>query len=191
MMMLDDTRSSRDLITALFSQGCFEEGMSRLGSVSHMSQVVELECLGNLHFYKRELQIAVEKYEAAISIDPTYMISRYQYLVGTQDERRGDLVAAFKRYQAAIDIEPSFLDPYIELGGLLVKVGDLEGAAQCYRDAVRLAPSDLSVLYNLKSVLAKLNFDTPETYAAELAKVEVAYDTLEKSGAALPEKRSW
>ena len=190
-MTSNGPRSLRDAITVLFSQGRFEDGMSTLGGASQMPQVVKLECLGNLHFYKKELQMAVDKYEAAISIDPTYMISRYQYLVGTQDEKSGDFVDAFKRYQAAIDIEPSFVDPYVELGGLLVKIGDLKGAAQCYRDAISLAPSDLSVLYNLKSVLAKLNDGTPETYAAELAKVEAAYAILEESGAVLPEKRCW
>jgi len=150
-----------------------------------------LECMGNMHFYKRELQMAIDKYENAISIDPTYMISRYQYLVGTQEEKRGDFVSAFKRYQAAIGIEPSFVDAYVELGGLLAKIEDFKGAAQCYRDAIKLEPTGLANYHNLRSVLAKLKSETPALYGEELAAIEIAYDQLKRSGASLPQNSKW
>src|SRR5438552_850465 len=105
-----------------------------------MPEAMRLEGLGNVAFYERDLQDAVNHYEAAIALQPDRVIARYQYLVGTQAERSGDLVNAFKRYQAAIEAEPEFLDAYIELGGLLTKIKDFEGAAQCYRDAARIAP---------------------------------------------------
>jgi tetratricopeptide (TPR) repeat protein len=38
----------------------------------------------------------------------------------------------------------------------LEKVKDYEGAAQCYRDAVRIDPKDPTNLYNLKAVLGQL-----------------------------------
>jgi tetratricopeptide (TPR) repeat protein len=191
MTALDNVKPLRDLITNQFAKGEFEEGLRQIKKAGNLPEVVELECVGNMHFYRRELQMAIEKYENAISIDPTYMISRYQYLVGTQEEKRGDFVSAFKRYQATIDIEPSFVDAYVELGGLLVKVEDLKGAAQCYRDAIKLVPTDLATYYNLRSVLAKLKSETPAPYGEELAVIEIAYDKLKRSGASLPRNSKW
>jgi tetratricopeptide (TPR) repeat protein len=128
-----------------------------------------------MHFYRRELKEAVRCYEAAIGIAPDDIISRYQYIVGTQKERQGDVVEAFKRYQNAIEAEPTFVDPYVELGGLLVKIEDFEGAAQCYRDAVRLDPADVANHFNLKAVLTRLAQRDPERYRDELARAETAY----------------
>ena len=56
----------------------------------------------------------------------------------------------------AIDNEPAFVDPYVELGNMLVRVDDLEGAAQCFRDAVRVEPGSLSNYANLRAVLRLL-----------------------------------
>jgi tetratricopeptide (TPR) repeat protein len=186
MNISTNARQIRDSITALFERGSFDEGLSQLKQASDLPKVVELECLGNLHFYKRELQDAIRSYEFAILMDPSYRIARYQYLVATQDEKRGDLVSAFKRFQEAIDIEPGFVDPYVELGGLLVKVGDLEGAAQCYRDATRIEPTNLGIMYNLKAVFTRLAAAQPEKYRGDLQDVESAFRQLEKNGATLP-----
>lgn len=185
MNISTNARQVRDSITALFERGSFDEGLGRLKQASDLPKVEEMECLGNLHFYKRELQDAIRRYEFAILMDPDYRIARYQYLVATEDEKRGDFVSAFKRFQDAIDIEPRFVDPYVDLGGLLVKVGDLEGAAQCYRDAARMEPTNLGILYNLKAVITKLATAQPEKYRGDLREVESAFRQLERDGATL------
>jgi tetratricopeptide (TPR) repeat protein len=168
-------------MTQHFMRGEFAEGTRLLGEKeADLPKAVRLECLGNMHFYRRELQEAVRCYEEAITIAPENIISRYQYLVGTQDEREGRLTEAFKRYQAAIEAEPAFVDPYVELGGMLVKVQDFEGAAQCYRDAVRLDPADVANHFNLKAVLTRLAQREPERYREELAKAEAAYEQAAK-----------
>ena len=146
-MDFDQATQIRDSVTSLFIEGRFGDGLRLLSQhEAELPVEVRLECVGNLHFYRRELQEAVVEYEAAIAVSPAHMISRYQYLVGTQEEKKRNFVGAFKRYQAAIEIDRSFVDAYVELGGLLVKVGDLVGAVQCYRDAVRLAPDDVGEL---------------------------------------------
>jgi len=183
MSTANDAKTVRDSVTQLLARGEIDAGMKLLKEAGPLPQFIELECIGNMHFYKRELQKAVEAYERAITIQPDYGIARYQYLVGTQDEKKNDLVAAFKRYQSAIGIEPTFVDAYFELGGLLVKVGDFEGAAQCYRDAVKLAPNDLSAHHNLSSVLAKLAATGPEKHADERQSVDAAYAKLKEIGA--------
>jgi tetratricopeptide (TPR) repeat protein len=149
---------------------------------SMLSPATLLECQGNLHFYRHELQEAVHKYEQAMQIDHDYDAARYHYIVGVQMEREQDFVGAFKRYQAAIEIEPTFVDSYIELGGLLVKASDYEGALTCYTDAVRLDPNDLGNLSNRASVLEVLQAqDGPrfkEQYRVALAEFEAAKQRL-------------
>ncbi|MEN6450888.1 MAG: tetratricopeptide repeat protein [Thermoguttaceae bacterium] len=115
-----------------------------------------LECFGDLCFYRREFQEAIDKYEEAITTDSSCHPARYQYLVGVQNEREGNYVDAFNRYQDAIETEPTFVDAYVELGGLLAKAGDIEGALTCYTDAVRLDPGDLRNFWNRAQVLKRL-----------------------------------
>ncbi|BBP59837.1 hypothetical protein PHLH4_34270 [Pseudomonas sp. St316] len=100
-----------------------------------------------------------------------------------------ELVEAFKRYQAAIEADSLFVDTYVEMGGLLVKVGDLKGALQCYRDAVRIDSDDPGNLFNLKVVLEKLVEEEPDNYDVELKRVKEAYEICER-GAQLQDK-SW
>lgn len=181
-------------MTRHFARAEFDQGTRLLEEKGKsLPEAVRLESLGNLHFYRRELQEAVRCYEAAIALAPDDAISRYQYLVGTQLERKGMLTEAFKRYQNAIEAEPSFVDAYVELGGLLVKVQDFPGAAQCYRDAVRLDPADVANHFNLKAILTRLAQSEPEKYRDELARAEAAYEeTVKKHGNPKPlSKHQW
>ena len=186
------TKSTRDAVTECFASGRFEEGMKLFKEEeADLPEPVRFECLGNFYFYRRELQEAIKQYEAAITLSPDYLIARYQYIVGVQEERQGNFVDAFKRYQNAIEIEPVFVDSYVELGGLLGKIGGFKGAAQCYRDASKLEPNNLGSLHNLKTVLVKLAAKDPEQYGSELASVELAYERLAKSGKKLPQRHQW
>ena len=171
-MNTDQISSERDKITKLLSSGRLNDGIRILEEQGQSFPAhIRLECQGNWHFYRRELQEAIYKYETAIELCPDYMISRYQYLVGTQEEAAGNFVDAFKRYQMAIEIEPSFFDAYVDLGGLLVKVGDFGGAATCYRDALKLVPDDVASLLNLKAMLVKLSEEDQAKWNDELLSV--------------------
>ncbi len=192
MTEMTNARALRDSITRSFATGDFEHGMKLFEEArSELPEVIQLECLGNLYFYQRQFQDAVNKYEAAIKIDPHYYIARYQYLIGGQKEKQRDFVSAFKRYQNAIEIEPTFIDAYIELGGLLLKVGDLEGALRCYRDAVKLDPEDLANWNNLKNVLILLKKTAPAVYDQELSAAEAECKRLSALGRRLPSGHEW
>lgn len=102
---------------------------------NRLSEADRYDDQGTQHYSRGEFQQAVDCYEAAIALHPDRIIARYQYLVGLQEEREGDFVAAFARFQAAIDAEPDFVHAYRSLGDLLLKVGDAGGAATCFRDA--------------------------------------------------------
>ena len=179
-------------ITGLLSAGQIQEGAEAIECAKcTLSLPVLLECVGNLHFYKRELQQAINKYEEAMRADAGYDSARYHYLIAVQKEREGDLVEAFKRYQSAIAIEPTFVDAYVELGGLLVKVEDLEGALTCYTDALKLDPKDLKNFANNVEVLRSLSNANPDRYAEQY---RAALSDFEDAKARLPatdESANW
>lgn len=163
-------------ITSLLSSGARHEGEQLIGSSrGTLSPPEYMECLGNLHFYSKAYQSAVESYEAAMESSPEYDCARYHYLLGVQAERSGQLSNAFQRYQAAIEIEQGFVDAYVELGGLLCKVEDFEGAFQCYTDAIRIDPADLAIRHNLVEVLLRLVQKDPAAYSQTLEDAETAY----------------
>lgn len=178
-MSIEDANAVRDAVIEHLSRRRLNQGAQLLEeNALHLPEAVRLECQGTLHFYRGELQEAVRCYEAAIALVPERVIARYQYLVGVHEERAGDIVDAFKRYQAAIEADRGFVDAYVDLGSLLVKVNDLEGAATCYRDALKLEPLEPVNHQNLLAVLGRLAQQDPARYGAELKAAEAAYEQM-------------
>lgn len=189
----EQAKNIRDEVTKRLSQQQFDEGLKLLESnAATLPEHVRLECMGTHHFYRKDFQAAIRLYEEAIVLAPDYLIARYQYLVGIKNERQGNFVDAFKRYQASIEIEPTFVDAYVDLGGLLTKVEDFVGAAQCYRDAAKLDPHDVVNLYNLKAVLESLTKTDPQRYQTELQNIESTFLRLQAAdGSTPPPARAW
>lgn len=156
-------------LNAMLVNNQFAEAEELLAaSGNELPESIKFECLGNIEFYKKSHQSAVNFYESAIKLSPLRIISRYQYLVGVQEEIAGNTEEAIKRYSSAIDADRSFLDAYVELGGVLAKRDQLEIAAQCYRDAIKLAPEDARIHANLVTVLSRLAQRKPSHYSDEL-----------------------
>jgi hypothetical protein len=53
--------------------------------------VERVDCIGNQFFLQRDFQRAANYYERAITLDGSYAIARYQYLVGVQEERENNV----------------------------------------------------------------------------------------------------
>jgi len=143
-----------------------------------LGELEYIECMGNLHYYRKEYQKAALLYEQAMKRSPDYDCARYHYIVGLQDESVGALTDAFDRYQAAIEIEPEFIDTYIELGALLCKVGDYKGAYQCYTDAILLDPKSMAIRHNQLQVLLCLSKKDPGAYSEAFKIAHAEYDAL-------------
>jgi tetratricopeptide (TPR) repeat protein len=179
-------------ITQLLSQGRFVEASRAIENArSRLPISVYLECLGNFHFYHRELQDAVVPYEEAMKADPEYDVARYHYIVGVNHEKAGDFVEAFKRYQASIAIEPSFPDAYVELGGLLVKIGDLEGALKCYKHALVIDRDELKNYSNVAEVLKSLAATDPDKYEIAYRHAINDFSVAEKRLPPIEESANW
>ena len=169
----------KDALLKYLSEGKVQEGIDFFKANSNeITELVRLECLGNISFYQRNISEAVKFYEAATTLSPEHVIPRFLYLAGVKNEREGNVVDAFKFYQAAIGEEPTFVDAYVELGGLLMKIEDFEGALKCYEDAILLDPQELSNHENLKAVLIKLNQIKPGNYEEKLLAAKYAQEQI-------------
>ena len=132
--------------------------------LNQCGEAERIECVGDLYFRLRDFKKAISFYESMIAEFPTTNSARYQYLVGLGAESKGDFEGAFLRYQGAIELEPEFVDPYNELGAMLIKVEDFEGALQCFQDAIKLAPDDIVIIHNLLELLYQLAERNPIEY---------------------------
>lgn len=138
------------------------------------------ECLGNDFFSKRQFQEAAIHYEQSIALEPEHVIARYQYLVGIQEHKEQNYVEAFKRFVSAIESEPEFVDSYVELGAMLMVVGDAKGALKCFEDALALEPLELGNHYNIVGALKELSKTDMETYGAKLQQAVQTYESAKK-----------
>jgi tetratricopeptide (TPR) repeat protein len=179
-------------ITELFQRGDFQAGESLLHSAGDdLSDAERLECIGNEHFYRRDLQAAVDQFEALIKRFPDYYPARYHYILATQAERAGEVKEAFARYRTAIEAEETFVDAYIDLGGMLAKINDLAGAARCMERALEFDPADLRIYANLRIVYQTLASLDPVTYASRRDQLERDYPKLEAELSPLPKGSQW
>lgn len=186
-MNASEASEMRDVLVGHLSSGKIEDGIALFKQKSdELPELFRLECLGNIGFYQRNIGEAIKFYEAATLLSPEHVIPRYLYLAGVKNEREKNFVDAFKYYQAAIEAEPSFVDSYVELGGLLMKVGDFEGALRCYEDAVRLDSQEPSNHENLKTVLTKLDQNQPGCYEEKLQAAKAAYEQIIRNGKSNP-----
>ncbi|WP_019671791.1 tetratricopeptide repeat protein [Psychrobacter lutiphocae] len=140
-------------ITNLFKNNNFDMGYELLKN-SNLPDVAFLECEGNAEFYKKNYSAAFDFYNQAYEKDSNYKISRYYYLWASDFLNKNDLVQAFQYYQESIEIEPDFVDAYIDLGALLIDIGELESAKKCYEDALAIDPQDQLIRKSLDSLKA-------------------------------------
>lgn len=179
----------RQLIRYLSSERAEEAIEYFKASSQLLSESACAECLGDICFYQRDFAQAIKHYAVATQFAPDQVIARYLFLAGVSNERASNFVDAFKYYQAAIEAEPSFVDTYFELGAMLVKVGDLEGALQCYEDAVEIQPTDLTGHENLILILEDLYKSTPEKYADKYSAAKARIEKIKHSGTAAHSNR--
>lgn len=189
-MSESDFRNIKRQLIRYLSSGLGEKAVDYYKERSHsLSESARAECLGDICFYQRDFAQAIKHYEVATQLAPGQVIARYLFLAGVSNERASNYVDAFKYYQAAIEAEPSFVDTYLELGAMLVKVGDLEGALQCYEDAIEIEPADLASHESLVSILAELHRRTPEKYADKYSASKATVEKMRRSGRSTPSNR--
>ncbi|MGH8054789.1 MAG: tetratricopeptide repeat protein [Stenotrophomonas sp.] len=88
---------------------------------------------------------AMECYRQAIKADRTYA-NAYNNLGHALDAVDGDKTAAAENFRSAIACDPSYLQPCLNLAGILEKTGEEAEALGCLQKALELQPGNVEIV---------------------------------------------
>ncbi len=134
--------------------------------------------IGQVYQALPNVRAALEAYQQAAALDPTYPWSYHQ--LGLLHEGQQDYAEAQKFYRQALEWhaqdDPRRAASWQHLGNTAVALGDLEGAVEAYQRAAAADPQDAVSRNNLGDVLAILG-RYPEALTAyrQAAELDPAY----------------
>jgi tetratricopeptide (TPR) repeat protein len=106
-----------------------------------------------VHIEENELTLALEKFRLAVTAAP---YEPWNYLgIANIFRRERKFDEALTAVKGVIEIHPLYLDAHIQHGRILADRGDIAGATERYRDAVRIAPQDVSGYLMLADALRR------------------------------------
>ena len=111
-----------------------------LASIAHNN-------LGNVYYYKRELDKALEEYQKALVLNPNYSLAHNN--IGNVYFEKGDFNKAIKHYLQALEIEPDFKEANYNLGITYQKMGLFDKAIKAYKKVLEQSPEFYKAHYNL------------------------------------------
>lgn len=109
--------------------------------------------VGNALFEEGKIERAIESYQQALKILPTYASAHYS--LGNSFARLGRFNEAVFHYEEAIGLNPEFTEAYNNIGNVLALRGELDGAIQQFRKALDVNPDSSEVHLNLGTALAR------------------------------------
>ena len=107
--------------------------------------------LGNALLAKKDLKGAIREYQAALKINPDYLVAHNNLGVALRDQK--DLEGAIRAYQAALRINPDYAEAHQNLGNALRDQKDLEGAVREYQAALKINPVFVEAYLELGNTL--------------------------------------
>ncbi len=132
--------------------------------------------VGTIYADMKKNNMAIQKYNVAISLDPTFPWPHY-YL-GNLNASMGKNKAAEKAYKQAIKLDPGYAHAHNNLGNLYNKIGEHRLAVSAYKEALKLNPDYANGHYNLGIAYDKMGMmdDAERSYKEALnADPEHAY----------------
>ena len=125
-------------------------------------QALPVMNLGNHMLLTGNLKMAVQKFEQAIEIDPSF--DKAYHNLGDAYLKLNDYEKALQAHQKAIELNPSSLN-YLSLGKTYVKKQNLAEAEKAFRKSVQLEPSSSPANLELGDFLRKKgNFDEAKPF---------------------------
>lgn len=110
--------------------------------------------LGNALQVQGQLELAVESYQKAISIQPDFVEAHSN--LGNALQAQGRFDEAVESYRRALSIKPDFVQAHGNLGNALQAQGKFDEAVESYRRALLLKPDYVKVHGNLGNALQAL-----------------------------------
>lgn len=118
------------------------------------NDVSAIDLLGNLHFAKGDINLALEKYKRAISIDPQYAYTFFDR--GSLYLNLEDYNKALRDLRKAVQLDPGHAEFRMALGAALFNLNELNEAQKHLIQAVRLNQSLTAARFYLGLTYLKL-----------------------------------
>lgn len=93
------------------------------------------------------IDMAVNEYKMAITIDPDH--ARSHYNIGVAYDKKGLINEAVVHYKKAISAKPDYPKALSNLAGIYAKIGRIEEAIGLFERAMNIDPDDPITLFNL------------------------------------------
>ena len=129
---------------------------------------------GNVRLRAGDTAGALDCYEAAVGVDPSH--ARAHFNLGVVLHGLGRLQEAAAHFDSAVRARRDFPAALVNWGNVLKDLGDLHGAGDRYRRALRIDPGDRHALNNLLALgsLLRAKGDAAAAIAANEAILEAA-----------------
>ncbi|MBU4185885.1 MAG: tetratricopeptide repeat protein [Proteobacteria bacterium] len=118
------------------------------------NDVSAIDLLGNLHFAKGDINLALETYKRAISIDPKYAHTYFDR--GSLYLNLEDYSKALRDLRKAVQLEPGYAEFRMALGAALFNLNKPNEAKKQLMKAVQLDPLSTTARFYLGSTYLKL-----------------------------------
>lgn len=129
--------------------------------------------LGEYHFGQQEFELAIESYQRAIELDPSY--SPAYNILGYSYRSLEDYDAAERAFQKYIELIPDEPNPYDSYAELLLKMGRFAESIRTYRRALEIAPTFMPSYIGIANV--QLAQGEPEAARATLGELQAVVDS--------------
>lgn len=111
--------------------------------------------LGSLYFHQGTLELAIEKYQAAVAAAPDFV--RGYYDLGVAWYHRGNMPEAIKAFRRCLEIDPHYNAAQYRLALSLFHAGNLEEALEHFEEAAALTPEYLMANYHMGVIHERRN----------------------------------
>lgn len=103
--------------------------------------------LGTIAQDQSEHTRAIAFFEVASAHSPSEPVIAFQRAVSLN--KLDQVKESIESYRQALKLNPSYVEAFCNLGNLLKRTGDKQGAIDCYERALKLAPQAAQIHYNL------------------------------------------
>ncbi len=158
-MFLRDAFVDKRLLLALVHE---KEGRSR-DARRELERLLELEpdnvlanhLLGTLYFHQGTLELAIERYEAAVAAAPKFVLGHYD--LGVAWYHRGNMPEAIRAFRQCLEIDENYNAAHYRLALSLFHAGNLDDALEHLEAAAALTPEYLMANYHMGVVHERRN----------------------------------
>jgi len=109
--------------------------------------------LGNALVKQGRIDEAIESYQQALQLDPSYPVAHYG--LGNTFAQQGKLEDAKHHLRGAVRLDPNFAEAHNNLGNALARLGELRDAIEHFRKALELDPVLAETHFNLGNALVQ------------------------------------